>query len=52
MAFLGREDMKLTLYEYVHVVKNKVEKTPKPKVAYQIPIGIAKKAMKLTIVGD
>ena len=52
MAFLGREDMKLTLYEYVHAVKNKVEKPPEPKVAYQIPIGIAKKAMKLTFAGD
>jgi hypothetical protein len=52
MAFLGREDMKLTLYEYVQAVKNKVEKPPEPKVAYQIPIGIAKKAIKLTFVGD
>jgi hypothetical protein len=44
--------MKLTLYEYVHAIKNKVEKPPEPKVSYQIPIGIAKKAMKLTFVGD
>ena len=48
MDFLGREDMTLTLYEYVQVVKDKVEITLEPKVAYQIRIGIAKKAMKLT----
>jgi hypothetical protein len=52
MAFLGRENMKLTLYEYVHVVKNKVEKPLESKVVYQILIGIAKKAMKLTFVRD
>jgi hypothetical protein len=51
MAFLGRETMKLTLYEYVHVV-NKVEKPLESKVVYQILIGIDKKDMKLTFVRD
>jgi hypothetical protein len=47
-----REATRLTLYEYVWFVKDKVEKPPEPKVVYQIPIGIAKRAMKLTISED
>ena len=48
MDLSSREAMSLTLYELVRCVKNKVKKPPEPKVAYQIPIGIAKRAMKLT----
>jgi hypothetical protein len=52
MDFSRREATRLTLYEYVWSVKYKVEKPPELKVVYQIPIGIAKTAIKLTISGD
>jgi hypothetical protein len=42
------DEMRLALYEYVLSVKENEEKPPEPKVAYKIPIGITKKAMKLT----
>jgi hypothetical protein len=48
---LGREAKRLNLNEYVEVVKDKVEKPPEPKVAYQIPTGIAKR-MKVGFLGD
>jgi hypothetical protein len=52
MCISRREEMRLALYEYVRFVKENEEKPPEPKVAYQIPIGIAKKAMKLNFIGD
>ena len=52
MGISSRDEMLLALYEYVRSVKENEEKPPEPKVAYQIPIGIAKKAMKLTFTGD
>jgi hypothetical protein len=51
MALSSRESMNLTLYEYVMSVKDKVEKSPELKVAYQIPIGIAKRSMERTFSG-
>jgi hypothetical protein len=46
MALLGHENMKLSLYNYVNFVKNKVDKPHEPKVEYQIPIGIVKRVMQ------
>jgi hypothetical protein len=52
MGTSRRDAIRLNLFEYVRSVKDNIEKPPEPKVAYQIPIGIAKRAMKLTFTGD
>ena len=52
MGTSSRDFMHLTLYEYVRSIKDNIEKPPEPKVAYQILIGIAKRGMKLTFIGD
>ena len=52
MGMSSREEIRLALYEYVRSVKENEEKPPEPKVAFQIPIVIAKKAIKLTFTGD
>ena len=52
MGISSHEEICLALYEYIRSVKENEEKPPEPKVAFQIPIAIAKKAMKLTFTGD
>ena len=52
MGTSSRDEMRLALYDYVRSVKDNIEKPPEPKVAYQISIGIAKRAMKLTFTWD
>jgi hypothetical protein len=52
MGTSSHHAMRLTLCEYVQSIKDNIEKPPEQKLAYQIPIGIAKSVMKLTFIAD
>ena len=44
--------LELCLYNYVHAVKEKIDKPPEPAVEYQIPMGHVKRVMEIPFLGD
>jgi hypothetical protein len=50
----SRDEVGLILYDYAYIqaLRENEEKPPELNVAFQIPVAIAKQAMKLTFTGD